>query len=208
MSVTRHDSLVKDGDAAADIEKASWTIAYALEEASTHPKARAIKSYCEDRRLKEAHITSCHIAEVPGQGMKGTFDISFSDQQRSIHVEAVLGSRSYALELSDANAASRRRLDSLMVEYEKQGIPTAVLSVRDLDSSTSTAFVPTTVFGFADPVRPEAADIITKLQNQGISVYMCTGDDAATAKRVAQTLNIPPAHVVANVNPISKVDFT
>ena len=60
------------------------------------------------------------------------------------------------------------------------------------------------LLGIADPVRPEAAEVVRQLQEEGLRVVMVTGDHRATAERVAQTLGI--TEVEAEVLPDGKAD--
>ena len=56
----------------------------------------------------------------------------------------------------------------------------------------------------SDPVKPNAAEIITALHEMGLKVAMITGDNAQTAQVVANQLNIDT--VIADVLPDGKVD--
>jgi Cu+-exporting ATPase len=60
------------------------------------------------------------------------------------------------------------------------------------------------VVGVADPIKPTTPAAIAALQAQGLRVVMITGDNQATANKIAAELGI--AHVVAEVLPAGKVD--
>ena len=60
-------------------------------------------------------------------------------------------------------------------------------------------------FAIADPVRVEAAAVLKRLQDQRISVWMISGDNAITAKAVARSVGIPETNVIAEVLPHQKV---
>lgn len=60
------------------------------------------------------------------------------------------------------------------------------------------------LLGVADPVRPEAAEVVHQLQQEGLRVVMVTGDHRATAEQVAQTLGI--TEVSAEVLPDGKAE--
>jgi Cu+-exporting ATPase len=56
----------------------------------------------------------------------------------------------------------------------------------------------------ADTVRPESAEAVAGLQALGLEVWMLTGDNAATARAVADEVGIE--HVIADVLPAGKAD--
>lgn len=60
------------------------------------------------------------------------------------------------------------------------------------------------VIGLADEPKPEAKALIGKLQQQGLAVWMISGDNQVTAAAIGKRLGI--AHVLANVMPADKVN--
>ena len=73
---------------------------------------------------------------------------------------------------------------------------TAMLVAVSPSGEARDAVVEATV-AVADPVKPEAAWVVKRLQAMGIGVYMLTGDNAATAAAIAKTVGI--ASVFAEV---------
>jgi heavy metal translocating P-type ATPase len=59
---------------------------------------------------------------------------------------------------------------------------------------------------YTDPVRPESAEVITILENQGQQTYMLSGDSQRVANRVALELGIKSIHVYAESFPDQKVE--
>jgi P-type Cu+ transporter len=63
------------------------------------------------------------------------------------------------------------------------------------------------LFGLADVVRPEAAEVVAYLQNKfGVACGLVTGDSEATALAVARQVGIDPSRVVARAMPWTKVN--
>ncbi len=62
--------------------------------------------------------------------------------------------------------------------------------------------VPLAVMGLADAVKADSAEAVASLKADGKTVWMLTGDNAATARAVAQAVGIE--HVVAGVMPEDK----
>lgn len=56
----------------------------------------------------------------------------------------------------------------------------------------------------ADEVRPTSAAAIARLRALGLTPYLLTGDNLATAQAVATTVGIDPEHVLADVRPQDK----
>ena len=62
-------------------------------------------------------------------------------------------------------------------------------------------------FALADPLKPDSAEAIARLHAHGISVYILSGDNAATVSHIANALGIDAAHAHGNQSPRSKADF-
>jgi heavy metal translocating P-type ATPase len=59
---------------------------------------------------------------------------------------------------------------------------------------------------YTDPVRPESAEVISILENQGQQTYMLSGDSQRVANHVALELGIRSSHVYAESFPDQKVE--
>jgi Cu+-exporting ATPase len=65
----------------------------------------------------------------------------------------------------------------------------------------------TAVFALKDGVKPQADNVVQKLQNKGIHVYMVTGDHRPAALAIAKQLGIPEASVFAGIRPEEKASL-
>ena len=65
----------------------------------------------------------------------------------------------------------------------------------------------TGAFALADPLKPDSAEAIARLHAHGISVYILSGDNAATVSHIANALGIDSPHAHGNQSPRSKADF-
>lgn len=61
------------------------------------------------------------------------------------------------------------------------------------------------ILAIADEIKPTSKDAINELQNQGIEIFMLTGDNEATAKAVAEKVGI--LHYKAEILPDQKAEF-
>ena len=149
----------------------------AVERESEHPLARAIV-----RRASAAgvpHLTATGFRNVPGHGAMASVDGRhvLVGNVRMMAAEGVaLGG--LATERDDLAASGRT---AVLVAVDGQAVAVVAL---------------------ADAVRETAADAVAALHAAGIAVVMLTGDNAATAERIARRLGIDT--VIAEVLPGDK----
>ncbi|QMW39218.1 hypothetical protein G4B11_002498 [Aspergillus flavus] len=60
------------------------------------------------------------------------------------------------------------------------------------------------VFGLEDSLRPDAREIVTKLQERGIFVHLVSGDDDGAVRSVARQLGIPAQNIRSRCTPGDK----
>jgi len=149
----------------------------AVERESEHPLAEAVVRYADEQGVER--ITASDFENVPGHGAVATVDGH----------RVVVGNR---------------RL------FEREGIDLAELAARrdDLANGGRTAVGvavdgrAAAIIGIADAARPTAAAAVTSLHELGVEVVMLTGDNEATARRIAGQLGIDT--VIAEVVPGDK----
>lgn len=204
LKVSDHELLSKD----PELQQVAWTITRKLEESSNHPLARAIMEFCSDK--ESASIESSDIHEIPGHGMRGTFNLSTGtsgSEQHPVQYEAAIGNERllHQLILPDTDGYY---LSTLLSKYQSTGKSTAILSLRKAGPEhPDEPFSPVMVFATSDLIRSEAAQVISRLRNRNLDVYMCTGDNTTTAHAVADMLGIPRLNILANVMPAEKATF-
>ena len=149
----------------------------AVERESEHPLAEAVVRYADEHGAERT--TASDFENVPGHGAVATVDGH----------RVVVGNR---------------RL------FEREGIDLAGLAARrdELANGGRTAVAvavdgrAAAVIGIADAARPTAAAAVTSLHELGVEVVMLTGDNEATARRIAGQLGIDT--VIAEVVPGDK----
>ncbi len=149
----------------------------AVERESEHPLARAIVSRAEDRHAERLVVAG--FENVPGHGATATID------GRRV---AVGNTRLMAREGVELGELAARR-----DELAATGRTTVLVAVDGR---------PAGLFALADAPRPTAAAAITALHDMGVQVVMLTGDNQATAARIAAQLGIDT--VIAEVLPGDK----
>ena len=152
-------------------------LAAAVERDSEHPLAEAIVRRAE--QMGAARLSVSDFESVPGQGAMALVD--------GRHV-AVGNSRLMEREKVSLNGLIDRRDEMEMVGR------TVVMVAVDGRASA--------VIGISDAPRPTAKAAVEAIQQQGVEVVMLTGDNRATAERIALELGI--REVIAEVLPADK----
>jgi Cu+-exporting ATPase len=156
-------------------------LAASAESGSEHPLAEAIVEGARERGIDVAEPET--FENVPGHGVKATTD----------HGDVLVGNR----KLLEDEGVDPTPAEETMDELEREG-KTAMLVA--LDGRV------VGVVADADTVKDSAAEAVASLQERDLDVWMITGDNARTARAVADQLGIDPEHVTAEVLPEDKAD--
>ena len=176
-TLTQGESEVTDVVAVGLDEADLLAVAAAVERASEHPLARAIVAHTEAAGV--ARLDTGRFENVPGHGAIATVE------GRRV---AVGNPR-----LLDREGVDLGPLTESRERLAGAGRTTVVVAVDGH---------PAGVIALADAPRPTAAAAVAALHELGIQVVMLTGDNQATARRVAEQLGID--QVIAEVLPADK----
>ena len=156
-------------------------ILYTLESQSEHPLAEAVANTLKNEGAKSVALDG--FESLTARGVKAT----------------TAGTAYYI---------GNRRL----VDENSIGIPAALeRQASTLQSEAKTvvyftdAHAVLAVIAIADKIKPTSRAAVESLQKKGIEVYMLTGDNAQTAKAVADQVGLK--HYTAEVLPSDKADF-
>jgi Cu+-exporting ATPase len=157
-------------------------LAAEAEQGSEHPLAAAIVEGAKARGIVlEGHLEQ-FIALV-GRGVEATI------QQRSV----LVGTRV----LLQERGISYSNLEKQLQDLEEQGKTAMLVAIDDRVVG---------VIAVADTVKVGSAEAIGQLHEQGLTVWMITGDNRRTAEAIAAQVGIPAKHVLAEVLPEQKAD--
>ncbi len=176
-TLTNGEPEVTELHAGGMSEEEVLAYAAAVERDSEHPLAEAIVRRAE--QVGAAQRTVKDFENVPGHGTVATVDG---------HRVAVGNARLMDLEKVSLDGLASRR-DQMAAE----GRTVVVVAVDGRASA---------VIGISDAPRPTAKTAVEALQKQGVDVVMLTGDNRATAERIARELGI--REVMAEVLPADK----
>jgi len=152
-------------------------LAGAVERESEHPLAQAVARYADDHNAPRLRATAFH--NIAGHGVTATVNGH----------QVAVGTR----RLMDAEGVALGPLGQRRDEVAGAG-RTAVLVAVDGQAVG--------VLGIADAVRDTSAAAVAALHEAGVQVVMLTGDNQATAQRIADELGIDT--VIAEVLPQDK----
>ncbi|KAH9918191.1 heavy metal translocatin [Epithele typhae] len=167
-------------------------IAMEIEGASSHPLATALRAYCAAHGARA--VVTAGVEETAGRGLKGTC--------AELGATAVVGNEAW---MEEHGARVDGRVADLLFAWKSEGKSVVLLAVKRAEEGDE-AFVVVAVFAVADKVRPEAKEVIARLQAQGLGTWMISGDNTITAKAVARGVGIPETNVIAEVLPHQKAE--
>jgi len=144
-------------------EKELLKLASAIELNSEHIIAKAIVNYAEDKKIKIPETTD--FTAIPGKGAKGKV------KEKTVYIGSPSLLEEMKLEVDNTN----------IVKLQKQG-KTVVFAV--VDDKLAGAFA------LSDKVREVSKEAVKKLRENGVKVYMLTGDAEEVAASVSDELGI------------------
>jgi Mg2+-importing ATPase len=105
-------------------------------------------------------------------------------------------------QIQSLDAAARDRAESLYREMSEQGLRVLAVACRILpnksayDTADETELTLAGFVAFADPVLPDARQLLETLSRDGIEVKILTGDNEVIARRVCSEVGLDPAQLV------------
>ena len=179
-TITNGEPKVTDFWTAEGVTKEELVgIAYALEEKSEHPLAKAIISYVKENEILHSNQESTEFKILPGNGLEGLIE----------GTRCVGGSFSYIEKMVNISSAVREKYITFAEEgktplfFAKAGKLLGIIAV-------------------ADVIKEDSAQAIKQLENMGIHVVMLTGDNERTANAIGKQAGVN--EVIAGVLPDEK----
>ena len=150
-----------------------------IEKQSEHPLAEAVLNYFD----KENYLTVHHFESITGFGVKANID------NKTFYAGSVSLLENNKISIDDSLKASSQKWlnEAKTVIYFSDEIQALA------------------VIAIADTIKETSKEAVGQLQNEGIEVYMLTGDNAAIAKAIAAQVGIK--NFKAEVLPEHKAAF-
>ncbi len=154
---------------------------FSIEGQSTHPLAEAVVRYFKDKAVQS--LSFDQFENMAGQGVK----VKYAGNDYYVGSSSLLQSKNISIDPDLQHTAN---------EWQSQAQTVTWLA----DDTNALAII-----GIADKIKQSSADAIKQLQQEGIEVYMLTGDNENTAKSIASQAGIK--HYKASVLPADKAAF-
>ena len=179
--------------------------AAAVQSGSSHPLAKAVTTAAEEAGLASAVPAASDIAALPGRGMRARIQevpqaqtagesASRLLQLGNARLLEELGVSQGALAQEAARLAGEGRTVSWLVEMAGDGVDTGAQATPRLLG----------LLAFGDTLKATARPAIERLHALGVRCVMVTGDNAGSARAVADALGLDEVH--ADVLPENKAE--
>jgi Cu+-exporting ATPase len=156
-------------------------LAASLEHSSEHPLAQSIVHAAQERNISLSHVSDFN--SITGGGVTGTVD------QKKI----LIGKQEW---LAGQGVTNLDDLKLIIEKLQQQGQTVMYVAIDQKFAGT---------IAVADPIKKSTPTAIRTLHELGLKVIMLTGDNAITAKAVAQQLKID--EFKAGMKPEDKYEF-
>ena len=155
-------------------------ILYSIEKSSEHPLADAVVKALQGNA---AFLQGLDVENISGQGIQG----AYAGKNYFIGNAVLLKDRGITI-------------GEEALQWIAGQLDLAHTVIHFADDTTLLAAI-----AIADKIKPSSVEAISQLQSAGVDVYMLTGDNAQTARAVAEQTGI--AHYRADVLPAEKAAF-
>ena len=182
-TITNGTPVVTDVVPAGGVSKERLLmLAFALEQKSEHPLARAVTEYGAARGMKALDVTE--FSALPGNGLKAVLPAA-----ASAAVTLTGGNLKFISTVVPVSAEIREAAERLAAEGK-----TPLFFAAD-DRLLG-------IIAVADTMKEDSAEAIRELRNMGIHVVMLTGDNQRTAEAIGRQAGV--SEVIAGVLPDGK----
>lgn len=153
-------------------EQKTLEITASLENMSTHPLAKAVLKYAQDRHIKIS--PSKNFVNIAGKGAEGLIDGQ----------TYFVGNHTLAHELGVCTPEIETYLDSV----ETKAMSVIILGHKSQDRTKANIIA---IFSVGDQIRPSMKNVVTDLHNAGVQmVAILSGDNQKTVNAISRQVGI------------------
>jgi len=191
-------------DGAHSMAHAFWWIVGSIESSSEHPLGRCLHTYCKTMTDAPLLATPSDFENLPGRGLVCVLEgrqvgagswVLYEDMK---FAKSLKGSSAYTHQ-PGATRAGQAALKGWVDSEQEEGSTVIVVHVEGICLGA---------VALRDNLKPNVKQLIRSLKHHyDIDVWMCTGDNAKTARVVADKAGIVQSRVVAEAMPNDKVQL-
>src|SRR5690606_10539122 len=156
-------------------------ILFSMERQSEHPLADAVVKYLSEKNI--APVALQNFTSITGKGVTADYNGK----------KYLLGNTKLLVDYKVVIPGQQEK----QIQTLQQAAKTVVLLATGSELLA--------IIAIADKVKSTSREAITRLQQEGIDVYMLTGDNHHTARAIAHEVGLK--HFKANVLPAEKAEF-
>ncbi len=182
-TLTEGKPVVTDFQSLIDDQNTVLSVIASLESLSEHPLALAITSFTDEKNISKNSVND--FKSHTGFGISGIIN----DQKYFVGAKRLLDQN---------NIPVLNNISQQIAQLENMG-KTVMLIASDTQCLGMIAV--------ADQLKKSSAEAVLRLQNQGIEVYMMTGDNKNTAHYIGSQVHLDASHIFAEVLPQDKADY-
>lgn len=179
-TITKGEPTLTDIKSFSDIgEEKILSLASSIEKNSKHPLAEAIVKHAKEKNVVFEEVSD--FEEIPGYGLYG----EISGEKFYVGTQKLMDKK---------NISYQTNLDTIYKLEEEGNTVMLFADARELLG----------IISVADTIKETSKSAIESLNNEGVKVYMITGDNARTAKAIASQVGIETENVFSQVLPEEK----
>jgi Cu+-exporting ATPase len=185
-SSRREEAQIKSGDESEPSHVGCYEenkIAASLARNSSHPISQAITKISTDK------IELTDWKEIRGAGVEAKHS-TINSQPSTVRLGSLRWLRESGVDLAAG--------EKFIAEWSQQGATMVGLASDNNLLS---------LFAVRDALKANAKQVVEQLQQQGLKIYLLTGDNSLTAASIAKQVGIAAENVFAEVRPEQKAEF-
>ncbi len=182
-TLTEGKPVVTDFEVINDDQSNVLSILASLEKLSEHPLAQAIINFTDEKNIQMKSVNSFN--SHTGFGISGIIQETkyFVGAKRLLDQHSIVVTESISQKIAQLENMGKT---VMLIASENQYLG---------------------MIAVADQLKKSSAEAVQRLQNQGIAVYMMTGDNQNTARYIGSQVNLDASHIFAEVLPQDKANY-
>ncbi len=141
---------------------------------------------------KQMHEDYPKIEEIPFSSQTRLRFTAYQYDQSQVLCVLSGAPEEVLVHITDSETKYNEKLQDLLHQGQRTiALGYAIIPRNQMQNLTEISYKQLALLGIEDAIRPEAAEVVTKITNLGISIIIATGDHAATTCSIANQVALP-----------------